>query len=149
MRAHRVEHAVDAFVARRAAMELARELGFDHLACVEICIATSELAVNIAKYGVRGQIVIDRIDHPERGPGITIIAADCGPPFRDFELAKRDGFDDRGPLDPGRLIGRRGLGTGLGAVARLTDELDCEPTERGKRVRAVRYRERPQRGPGS
>jgi anti-sigma regulatory factor (Ser/Thr protein kinase) len=126
-------------------MELARELGFDHLACVEICIATSELAVNIAKYGVRGHILVAAVDHPERGCGITIEATDCGPPFRDFELAKRDGFDDRGPLDPGRLVGRRGLGTGLGAVARLTDELGCERTEEGKCIRAVRYRVRPQR----
>ncbi len=48
-------------------MELARELGFDRLACVEIAIATSELAVNIAKYGVRGDVTLDAIEHPTRG----------------------------------------------------------------------------------
>jgi anti-sigma regulatory factor (Ser/Thr protein kinase) len=126
-------------------MELAQELGFDRRACVEICIAASELAVNIAKYGVRGEVSVGEVDHPEWGRGIVIEASDCGPPFHDFALAVRDGCTDAGPLDPMRLLGRHGLGSGLGAVARFTDELACEPTEGGKRIRAVRYRRHPGR----
>jgi anti-sigma regulatory factor (Ser/Thr protein kinase) len=145
VRQHPIHHPVDAFAARRAAMDLAGELGFDRRACVEIAIATSELAVNIAKYGVRGHITLGAVDDPRHGPGISIVASDCGPPFHDFEMALRDGFDDEGPLDPSELLSRRGLGAGLGAVRRFTDELYCVPTSEGKEVRAIRYMERPVR----
>ena len=143
VRRHRVEHPVDAFAARRSAMDLAGELGFERLACLEIAIATSELASNIAKYGVRGHITLEAIDDPRHGPGIVIVASDCGPPFHDFELAKKDGFDDEGPLSLRWVVDRHGLGAGLGAVTRFTDELGWEPTAEGKRVRAVRYLARP------
>jgi len=144
-RRHLVQHVIDAFAARRAARELASEIGFDPRACVEIAIATSELAVNIAKYGVRGHVTLEIVDHPRYGPGISITASDCGPPFHDFEMAKRDGCDDAGPLDPVEFFNRHGLGTGLGAVSRFTDELGWEPTADGKLVRAVRYKNRPPR----
>jgi len=142
-RRHAVQHSVDAFAARRSAMDLAREIGFGRLACVEIAIATSELAVNIAKYGVRGHVTVSAVDDPRRGRGISIVAADCGPPFHDFEMALRDGCDDEGPLEPSAILGRHGLGSGLGAVSRFTDELTCVPTSEGKEVRAVRYLIRP------
>jgi anti-sigma regulatory factor (Ser/Thr protein kinase) len=138
-----VEHPVDAFAARRLAMELAREIGFDRRACVEIAIATSELAVNIAKYGVRGHVTVEAVSDPQHGPGIAITASDKGPPFRNFTTALKDGCDDTGPLDPGEIMGRHGLGAGLGAVARFTHELGWERTPTGKNVRAVRYRDRP------
>jgi anti-sigma regulatory factor (Ser/Thr protein kinase) len=146
VRVQRIEHPVDAIAARRAAVELARKIGFDDRAIAELAIVTSELASNIAKYGVRGAITLEQITHPMHGPGLAILAADEGPPFHDFELAKRDGFDDRGPVAPETLLLRRGLGTGLGAVTRLTDELALEPCENGKRLRAVRYKCRPPRG---
>jgi anti-sigma regulatory factor (Ser/Thr protein kinase) len=126
-------------------MELAHEIGFDRRACVEIAIATSELAVNIAKYGKRGHVTLSAVDDPLRGPGISIVASDRGPPFKDFEMALRDGYDDEGPLLPEELPGRHGMGAGLGAVARFTDELGWQPTPEGKEVRAVRYRDRPHR----
>jgi anti-sigma regulatory factor (Ser/Thr protein kinase) len=147
LRRHSIQHPVDAFAARRSAMELAFEIGFERRVCIEIAIATSELAVNIAKYGVRGYITLQAVDDPQRGPGISIVASDCGPPFRNFDLALKDGFDDQGPLDPGAIMGRHGLGAGLGAVARFTDELDWRPTEGGKEIRAVRYRKRVARTP--
>ena len=142
-RRHTVQHLIDSFAARRSAMELAREIGFNHVACVEIAIATSELAVNIAKYGVRGHVAIEAVDDPLHGPGIAIVASDQGPPFHDFEMALRDGCDQEGPLEPGAILGRHGLGAGLGAVARFTDELGWKPIPQGKEVRAVRYRDRP------
>jgi anti-sigma regulatory factor (Ser/Thr protein kinase) len=119
---------------------------------VEIAIATSELAVNIAKYGGgSGHITLDAVRDPHRGSGIRIVAGDRGPPFRDFEMALRDGCDEVGPLEPGELHGRHGLGAGLGAVARFTDELGWRAIEGGKEVHAVRYLDRPRRGssPGS
>jgi anti-sigma regulatory factor (Ser/Thr protein kinase) len=126
-------------------MELAQLIGFDRRACVEIAIATSELAVNIAKYGKRGHVTLSAIDDPSHGPAIVIVASDQGPPFHDFQMALRDGYDDEGPLLPEELPGRHGVGAGLGAVARFTDELGWQPTPDGKEVRAVRYRDRPYR----
>jgi anti-sigma regulatory factor (Ser/Thr protein kinase) len=124
-------------------MELAREIGFDRRACVELAIATSELAVNIAKYGVRGHVTLEIVDDPRHGRGIAIVASDSGPPFRNFAMALKDGCDDSGPLPQHELRGRRGLGAGLGAVSRFTHELTWEPTAEGKNVRAVRYLGRP------
>lgn len=144
-RRHAVEQEIDVIIARQAAQRLARELGFTRIHCVEVAIVASELASNIVKYGVRGSVVVEAVDHPERGIGVRITAIDCGPPFNDFEMALRDGFDDKGPLDPFKLAKRRGLGTGLGAVKRLSDELGLEPAEGGKRVWAIRYAARPRR----
>ena len=70
------------------------------------------------------------------------VAEDEGPPFHDFALAMRDGYDDRGPIDPCASFRRRGLGAGLGAVARFSDEMGLEPLERGKRVWVIRYVDR-------
>jgi anti-sigma regulatory factor (Ser/Thr protein kinase) len=120
-------------------MELADAIGFDHQACLEIAIATSELAVNIAKYGVRGHVTLSAVDDPRHGAGIALVASDQGPPFHDFEMALRDGCDEEGPIEPGAILRRHGLGTGLGAVARFTDELGWQPIPNGKEVRAVRY----------
>ena len=103
----------------------------------------SELASNIVKYGVRGSIGIEDIWDPHCGPGITIVAEDIGPPFHDLAMAIKDGFDDRGPIDPALLLRRGGLGTGLGAVIRLTDSFHVEPLPLGKRVCTLRYLRRP------
>jgi anti-sigma regulatory factor (Ser/Thr protein kinase) len=147
-REQRVEHEVDAFAVRRATADFARELGFGRIECLELAIAASELTSNIVKYGVRGRVRLEAAHDPVRGGGIRVIAFDEGPPFRDFELAMRDGFDDRGPVDPLTLIGRRGIGSGLGAVKRFSDELGWEPTPEGKQVWLVRYLAGGKRRPG-
>ena len=113
MRRHRVEHPVDAFAARRSAMELAGELGFHRLACLEIAIATSELAVNIAKYGVRGEVTVEAIDDPCSGPGVVIVACDAGPPFHDFELASATAATTRARS---AALDRRRHGLGRGSA---------------------------------
>jgi anti-sigma regulatory factor (Ser/Thr protein kinase) len=148
-REQRVEHEVDAFAVRRATSDFARELGFGRIACIELAIAASELTSNIVKYGVRGRVRLEAIDDPARGVGIRVTALDEGPPFNDFSMAIRDGCDDRGPVDPMTLIGRRGIGSGLGAVKRFSDELGWEPTPGGKQVWLVRYLAHGKKRPGS
>jgi anti-sigma regulatory factor (Ser/Thr protein kinase) len=143
MRRHPVEHDVDVFGARRAAREVAEAVGFSRVGCVEIVIVASELASNILKYGVRGSVQIEIVDDPARGEGLRITAFDEGAPFQNFDGALRDGFDDTGPIDVLKLGRRGGIGAGLGAVRRLTDEIGWAPTSNGKRVWAVRFRERP------
>lgn len=135
----RVGHRADVFAVQRATRDIAREVGFKQVAAEELTIVASELASNILKYGVRGRIRLESIADPILGIGMRVTAFDQGPPFRDFELALRDGFDDDGPLDPAKILHRGGIGAGLGAVKRFSDELGWGPIEGGKQIWAHRY----------
>jgi anti-sigma regulatory factor (Ser/Thr protein kinase) len=145
---YEVRDAVHVFRARRGARELARKLGFDIRASEELAIAASELASNIVKYGVRGTLSVEPFFEGEVVAGVELSARDVGRPLANLELAVRDGYDDMGPLDPATLPRRGGLGAGLGAVARFTHSLTCEPEPGGgKRISARRYLRRPAQRP--
>ena len=145
MRSFRVREALDVYAPRQAVTQLASELGFQRREGAELAIVVSELCSNIVKYGVRGSIELDALSDAVYGVGIAIVARDVGPAFRDFKLAQRDGYDDQGPIDPGVLMKRGGLGIGLGAVRRLTDALSLDHGPEGKSIRVVRYLRRPPR----
>lgn len=121
---------------------MAAFMGFSDLDCGEIAIVISELAVNILKYGIRGQIDLEGIDDPVRGPGLRVTARDEGPPLDDFHTALMDGHKDGGPIDPATLFGRRGIGMGLGAVLRLTDHFEYRGEQGAKAFVATRFRRR-------
>jgi anti-sigma regulatory factor (Ser/Thr protein kinase) len=123
----------DVVVVSSQAGRLARELGFAPRRAKELAIVVSELASNIVKHGVEGVIVLT-LHSP--GGEITVEARDIGPPIRDLETALTDGCDDRGPIDPARILRRRGLGTGLGAVVRLADRVDYREQADGKTITA-------------
>ena len=108
MRRFDVVHAADLYGPRRAVKEVGELLGFSRTDCQELAIVVSELTSNILKYGVRGSIELDAYAHAAQGDGILVVARDIGPPFRNLELAKQDGCDDRGPIDPGSLLRRGG-----------------------------------------
>jgi anti-sigma regulatory factor (Ser/Thr protein kinase) len=137
-----IENDYDVYAVQRAAKKLAARRGFATEECVEIAIAASELTSNIRKYGISGLVVLETVNDPTRGPGVRVTASDRGPPFRDFDLAVRDGCDDTGPLDPASLPHRGGIGKGLGAVKRFSDDLGWRPNDGGKEVWFVRYRMR-------
>jgi anti-sigma regulatory factor (Ser/Thr protein kinase) len=121
---------------------LARELGLDAKRAMELAIVVSELASNIVKHGIRGEIVLAFDDHwPPRGE-ITVEAHDVGPPIRDLALAMIDGNDDQGPIDPALILRRGGLGTGLGAVARLADRVEYRDEEDGSKTITARFHRR-------
>lgn len=140
-----VEHPADVLIAQQVVRQDARALGFPRAACAELMIVASELSSNILKYGKRGVLRIERVDDPLRGVALRLVAEDEGPPFKSFETAQIDGFDDEGPLDPLELLTRKGTGSGLGAVRRMTHELVCEPLPSGKAVIATRYLAAPRR----
>src|ERR1041384_4748252 len=119
------EH-LDVYALREAVGKLASELGFQRRERAELQIGVSELCSNIVKYGVHGSLELEPHTDASYGAGIAIVARDVGPAFRDFKLALQDGYDDQGPIDPGVLMKRGGLGIGLGAVRRLTDVLSIE-----------------------
>ncbi len=129
----------DALVVGREAQRLGLVFGLTRTRSAELAIVVSELASNIAKYGVKGEIALS-FDTESDGD-VRVVARDVGPPFRDLELAKTDGFDDRGPIDPAGIMGRHGLGTGLGAVLRLADSFDCHQDEAGKEITVLFHRE--------
>lgn len=140
VRSYAVAKREDAVVLAPQARRLAIQFGLGAKRSAEIAIVVSELATNIAKHGIRGEItlVLDD-DAPPRGE-LTVIARDVGPPIRDLALAMTDGYDDRGPIDPSLLLGRGGLGTGLGAVLRLSDRFEYRQLEEGKEIRARFFR---------
>jgi serine/threonine-protein kinase RsbT len=134
-----VEHPADVLIAQGVVRQIALRAGFTHTACAELMIAASELASNIVKYGRRGVLRVEPIVHPIHGPGVRLVAEDEGPPFKSFETAQRDGFNDEGPIELSELITRRGTASGLGAVRRMTHELTWTPLPHGKAVIATRY----------
>jgi anti-sigma regulatory factor (Ser/Thr protein kinase) len=123
-------------VAGSQARRFAVRAGMSSRRATELAIVVSELATNIAKHGIRGEItLVFDPGVPSRGE-ILIAAHDIGPPIHDLQLAMTDGFDDRGPIDPALLLRRRGLGTGLGAIARLADRIEVQAEEGGKTITA-------------
>ena len=140
-----VREPLDLFTARWTAQRIAGSIGFSSVARQEIAIVVSELGTNILKYGTRGHISMRPIDEPPRGPGIELIAEDEGPLLADLETALRDGFCERGPIDPLDQLRRGGIGAGLGAVIRLSDSFEYIPARPRKAFRVVRYVARPRR----
>ena len=118
------------------ARRLARSMGLAPKRAGELAIVVSELASNIVKHGIRGEIVIAHDSQTKPAGEIRVDARDIGPPIRDLQLAMTDGYDDRGPIDPALFLRRGGLGTGLGAVARLADRVEYREEEGGKVVTA-------------
>jgi serine/threonine-protein kinase RsbT len=139
-----VREPLDVFLARWAVQRAAADLGFPRHAAGELAIAVSELCTNILKYGVRGEVTFRRVDDAVHGAGIEILAEDEGPPLVDLDAALRDGWGDRGPIDPAHLR-RGGIGAGLGAIRRLTDAFEYRAPGPGgrKSFRVTRYLRRP------
>lgn len=95
---------------RRAAMLLAQRLGFSDERAGTAALIVTELATNLAKHAVAGEILMRPLGSggtPYEPPGIEILAVDAGPGIRDEALARRDGYSSTGTL-----------GHGLGAVER-------------------------------
>jgi anti-sigma regulatory factor (Ser/Thr protein kinase) len=122
----------DVAITRHQARRLAREHGVEPRRAGEVAIVVSELASNIVKYGVRGEIALHVAAAGGDGFTLTVVARDVGPPIHDLAIAMLDGHDDRGPIDPATMAQRGGLGSGLGAVARLADSLEVRQETGGK-----------------
>jgi serine/threonine-protein kinase RsbT len=138
-----VREELDVFEARRTARRIAGEVGFDPKSREELAIAVSELASNILKHGISGDMLFEKVKVERLGGGVRVVARDVGPPIADLTLAVRDGYSDKGPIDPYDFHQRKGFGCGLGAVLRFTDFFEYLPGDGEKRICVVRYARRP------
>lgn len=102
----------------------------------EIALCAAELASNAVRHGKRG--VLDVFVLHEDKAGIELRCADEGPGFIDVNAALTDGWSRGRPLKPEDST-RDGLGTGLGAIRRLMDELEVDSTTTGSVVTARRW----------
>ena len=96
--------------ARRAAVRLAQDLGFDQASEGHLAIVVTELARNVFLHGGGGETVLQPIERSDV-PAVDVIALDKGRGIRDMSLALQDGYSSAGTP-----------GTGFGAVQRLTSK---------------------------
>jgi len=99
--------------ARHKAAALASALGFDATAAGEVAIAATEAAGNMVKHAGGGRLLLRALNGAGRSAGIEIMALDQGQGIANLAEAMRDGFSTAGSS-----------GTGLGALARMTSELE-------------------------
>ncbi len=128
----------DVVAAGTFARRMALEAGFGHRRAREVAIVVCELASNQVRHAGGG--ILDLAADPAGGeggrPALSISARDAGPPIVDLAMAVVDHCDGGGPIDPALLLRRGGLGTGLGAVLRLSDLFEYHADLDGKEIRA-------------
>jgi anti-sigma regulatory factor (Ser/Thr protein kinase) len=98
--------------ARRAGLKLAKNLDWDETAAGKLGIVLTEIGTNLTKHAKRGQIHIQTCAR-NGAMGIEVLAFDRGPGIASIEDCLKDGYSTAATS-----------GTGLGAMARLTDEFD-------------------------
>lgn len=97
---------------RRAAMALARRLGFSEERAGEVGIAATELATNLHRHAVDGAVLV-RLRRNADDAAVELVATDAGPGMADLAALAQDGRSSAGTL-----------GIGLGAVIRLATWFD-------------------------
>jgi serine/threonine-protein kinase RsbT len=115
----KIEEEYHVGVARRAAAEHARLMGFEEVRTTLIITAVSELARNILAHAGKGTVTFRGISTGEKR-GLEIIFADRGPGLEDTARVFRDGYSTKDSL-----------GIGLSGAKRMMDELEIE-SEPGK-----------------
>jgi serine/threonine-protein kinase RsbT len=124
-----VEKDADVVQARQRGREVAVRLGFSPTEATLLATAISEMARNIVKFAVRGQVVITEVT-AETQQGITIVVRDVGPGIPDIDQAMLDGFSTY-----------NGLGLGLPGARRLMDEFEVvSEAGRGTTVTMTKWR---------
>lgn len=96
---------------RRASLGLATGAGLSPRTVSNLAIVATELATNLARHAEHGAVMM-RVRRSNDRIGVEITAIDRGPGIPDLMDSIRDGVSTAGTL-----------GIGLGAVARMADEL--------------------------
>ena len=107
-----VKESSQAGEARRKAAELAQDLQLGEVRSGAAALAATEMATNLVKHASNGTMLFQRVQ--ENGnAGLRLIAIDKGPGIADLTRAMQDGHSTAGSM-----------GTGLGAVRRMSDIFD-------------------------
>ncbi|GJH13661.1 ATP-binding protein [Caballeronia novacaledonica] len=103
--------------ARRSIGELARGLAFNETTAGELAIVVTECGTNLLKHAERGELLMRPLVDTGAGAsqryGIEVLCIDNGPGIHDLHRCFEDGYTTAGSP-----------GTGMGAIERLSDELD-------------------------
>jgi len=127
----------DTLACTHSASEYAAAHGFAQREAWELAIAVSELATNVTRHGGGGQITLEFVTSPDAG--LVVTAVDSGPGIGDVAAAFADDFSEGRVLSSVAPQQREGLGSGLGAVKRLTDDVQVHSTPgAGTTVRAFK-----------
>ena len=102
--------------ARRAVTGLAQAAGFDAEGVGRVALVVTEAATNFVKHAPQGQLLARSFDR-DGVAVIEVMALDQGPGIADIGKSLRDGYSTAG-----------GMGAGLGAIKRLSDEFDIYST---------------------
>ena len=115
--------------ARRQAMAAASREGLGETAAEEVGIISTEMATNLQKHAVLGELHIAALSAAGEA-GVEILSIDRGPGMASLQECVRDGFSTAGTP-----------GTGLGAISRLASVFDgFSQLGRGTVIAARRYR---------
>jgi len=106
-------------MARRAAIEYARMMGFGEVQTAFMATSVSELAKNILVHAGSGTVIFRILSVGEKR-GLEIVFADRGPGIDDLARVLRGGYSTSSTL-----------GIGLSGSGRMMDELEIK-TEPGK-----------------
>ncbi|MFO1056365.1 MAG: ATP-binding protein [Dongiaceae bacterium] len=99
--------------ARRTAAQAAARHGFGETDAGRLALVVTELAANLARHAGAGGTLLLGPFADAGGAGLQVLALDRGPGMTDIGACLRDGYSTGGTA-----------GTGLGAVARLSDDWD-------------------------
>lgn len=99
---------------RRAAAQLAKDLGFDEVATGRVALVATELASNLVKHAVQGRMLVAPVRAEDGAAMVELLSLDSGPGIANLAGSLADGFSTGGTS-----------GTGLGAVRRLSAQFDA------------------------
>jgi anti-sigma regulatory factor (Ser/Thr protein kinase) len=123
--------------ARRLAVQLATQLGFNEKEAGKVAIVITEAATNLVKHATNGRLIVRALTGA-RGAGIEILALDQGPGITNIGNSLRDGYSTTGSP-----------GTGLGAMMRLSTRFDIHSLPgKGTALLAQLWRQGPKRSAG-
>ncbi len=108
-----VEEASQPAEARRVALRMAADLGFDEVCAGRVAIVALEVSSNILKHAGRGEVLLQIVDATPDAPELELIGLDKGPGMASLEQCLADGYTTGSSY-----------GQGLGAIRRLSDESD-------------------------
>lgn len=112
--------------ARRRAVQEAEAVGLAREECERLALVVTEAATNLLRHAKAGEIIIAPCRNGV-SRHVDVIALDDGPGLVNIEAAMSDGFTTAGEA-------RRGIGGGLGAIARMSDRFDIHSDPRGTTV---------------